>query len=228
MTDRLGPIPSRWQAAQGMKADIEKWLPEYLAAYERGTDDEDLVDEDGHATQATAPWKTLTVRHAAALHAAEDHLPAIVVWIAGVTDHQIDPAEGWMTGTLQLGVAITAGGRDLRSMGDVVHRYAAAVTNLLLDHTTCGGHSTALQLVDEDFTRVSVSADNARASADLSYEAKGVLLGKRGGLPTGTEPRQDPRPPWATPGVFDTATFGVGHIEDPDPVPPFDPVDPDA
>lgn len=186
--DAFGPIISRWHIAEGMKDDIERWMPEYLAAYAR-----QYPDPPG-APAVIAP-QSYTVRHAARMRAGEQ-LPAVVVWIAGVTNQQQDP-EGQRWGDLELGVFLVAGSNEIAATGDLLHRHVAAVTALLMDRDTCNGLAQSLDPLDEDFTPIEPERERTLLGADLRYLARGVLLGIRGqGPPPGSDPREDPSDPW--------------------------------
>lgn len=203
--DRFGPIVSRWHVAEELKAELKEWMPEYLAAYDR---------QHGTTTPMPRSWQ---VRHVAAVK-PEEKTPAVIVWVAGVTDRQKDP-DGIVTGTLQLGVFLVAGARDITTTGDVLHRYAAAVDALLVDRHTIRGNCTSLELIDEDYTRVDEARERMFVSVDLSYNAYGVTLAVRGGAPAGEDPRDDPEPPWP-PAPLAEQVFVTVH---PRPIDPEDP-----
>jgi hypothetical protein len=211
--DRYGPLVSRWKVAQGLKDDLEAWMPEYVAAYERQN-----TDTEGHAIEpgSTIVPQSYTVRHAAMIRAGEQ-LPALVIWVVGTTDKLVDP-DGTMWGTLELGVFVVASSNDIATTGDLLHRHTAAVSALLLDRPTCGGLARDLEPIDEDFTRIDPERERTLVAADLRYAAHGVLLGQRGaGPPSDADPRPDPHQPWPPVPTVATADVDVrAEIIDPE------------
>lgn len=210
--DLFGPIVSLATLGDAIATDLRAWMPEYLAALERQT--------DGAVPGETPALRSVEVRHAAVWR-SEEQVPAAVVWIAGVQDHTEDP-DGVMTGTVEMGVALFVGGRDLRALTPLIHRYAAATRTLLMDRPTAGGECQRLELVDEDFTGIDVQTrDRVLASAEIRYHAHGVRLGQRNAGPgAGDLPRPDPVPPWPpVPTVLaaDTTATPTRHPADPEP-----------
>lgn len=206
--DQFGPIASRWAVAEGLLADLKRWMPEYLAAGDR------QEGRTAGATPAVASWST---RHAAVARPGE-RPPAVIVWLARVADYRSDP-DGTVTGDLDLGVYILAGAKNTATTGEVLHRYVAAVFAVLLDHPTCDGLAEWIEPAGEDFTRTIPEKARVLQSAEIRLTAGGVVLGRRGaGPPPGSTPRDDPRPPW--PPVPTVATTHVrveatSHPNDP-------------
>lgn len=218
--DRFGVIPSRWTVAEAMADELHAWLPEYLAAEARQSDED--------PAKIVLPKRPI-VRHTAAVRPTEAAgKPTIVVVLGGVSDRMIDPTDGIVTGTLQLGAYLVVHAKDTYSNGVVLHRLVAATTALFDNRRTLGGLCQDMTCIDEDFTRTTVLSDRVLQSADLTFEAYGVVVGQRGaGPPPGADPRPDPTTPWPTPGVFESAppwrtqpvTAFDGMFDDPDPTP---------
>jgi len=206
--DRFGLVVSRWKVAEGLRDDLQTWMPEYLAAYAR-------QNPDPGADVIEVP-RSYNVRHAATIRAGEQ-VPAIVVWVAGATNKLIDP-DGTMWGSLELGVFVVVSSNDIDKTGDLLHRHAAAVSALLLDYPNCNGLARDLEPIDEDFTPIGPDRERTLVVADLRYAAHGVVLGQRGGPPAGSDPREDPTPPWAPPPTALTADVQVQAL-------PIDPED---
>lgn len=206
--DAFAPLVDRWEIANAFLEEITAWLPEYLAAYERQRD----------MRVGTTPLpRAYVVRHAGVVREGEQ-VPAIIVWPSGATDHAVEP-DGTELGNLDLGVLIVAGARDAASTGDVLHRYLAALTALLNDRTTVGGHATGLELVDEDYEGIDATRERYLLSVALSYVATGVVLGHRhAGPPADATPRRDRTPHWPTSPLAATANVDVA----------IDPDDPEA
>lgn len=199
-TDAFPRLISRWEIVHAWLDEIRAWLPEYLAAFER---------QRALEVGATPRRISYVARHAGALRGGETP-PAIVAWPAGALDHTVDPDTGTVVGTLQLGLAIVAGGAGVEATGEVLHRLVAAVTGLLDRHTTVAGHAQMLERVDEDYELIIESGREQRlAGAVLLHEAHGVVLGHRsGGPPPGSRPRTDPTSPWPPPPTAERA-----HVE---------------
>lgn len=184
----FGPAVSRWAIAQSLLDEIRAWMPEYLAAFER------QHRMDLGRTQAPNSYR---VRHAGIV-ASTDTLPAVIVWVAGVTDRRDDPDSGIVTGTVQLGVRVAASSSVADATGELLHRYVAAINAMLLDRSTAGGLAGHLEVVDEDYTGIDPSdAQNTLQAGDLECEAFGVVLGQRHAGPgEHARPRPDPTGEW--------------------------------
>lgn len=179
----------RNEVAEKIRTTLLEWQFEYLAVRER---------------QADLPARTLPqigvaeVRQAAYLKPGELALnPAIVVWVAGASNHRSDADGGPLLADVEVGVRIAiAAAEDEASL--LLHHYQAAFTQLLLDFPTCGGLATDLMPVDEDNSPFEEADESWRCGVDLMYVATGVNVGtRRGGPPPGSTPREDPYiEPW--------------------------------
>jgi hypothetical protein len=215
--DRFGLIISRWDVAQAMADEIHAWMPEYLAAGAR------QANED--PAKVVRPGKPI-VRHTAAVRAEETaKRPAIVIVLNGATDRVYDPSDGTISGTLQLGVYVVVKATSTHETGVALHRLVAAVIALVEDRRRLGGCAQDTLCVDEDFTRTDIQSDRVLQTAELTFNAFGVVLGQRGAGPApGSTPRPDPTAPLPPDETFESVgrirarpVALDGDINDPDP-----------
>lgn len=195
--------------AEGILDLLTTWQFEYLAEHERQQElDPRTLPEIGVAEVRQAPY----------LKPAELALnPAIVVWVAGATNHRSDPNDRSVRADVEIGVRIAiAAAEDEASR--LLHHFQAAFSQLLLDHPTCGGLSSDLLPVDEDYSPFEAQDESWRCGVDLMYLATGVTVGtRRGGAPAGAEPRPDPYDePWPDAPTALTTDLDVRRIVDPE------------
>ncbi len=179
----------RRAVAEEVLDTIVLWQYEYLAERER----------QAALTAHTLPEIGVAkVRHFAYLKPGELQLnPAVVVWVAGASNHRSDPDDNSVRADVEIGVRIAiAAAEDEAAL--LLHHYQAAFSQLLLDFPTCGGLASDLMPVDEDYSPFEEQDESWRCGVDLMYVATGVNVGtRRGGPPPGSEPREDPYlEPW--------------------------------
>jgi hypothetical protein len=179
----------RRQVAEKILETITDWQFEYLAEHER---------QQELAPRTLVEIGVAEVRAAAYVKPGELALnPAVIVWVAGATNHRSDPDSRVVIADIEVGVRIAVSAAEDEA-ALLLHHDQAAFSQLLMDFPTCGGLSGDLLPVDEDYSPFEQADESWRCGVDLMYVATGVEVGtRRAGPPPAAEPRPDPYvEPW--------------------------------
>jgi hypothetical protein len=196
----------RRQVAENILETIVGWQFEYLAEHER---------QQGLDPRTLPEIGVAEVRQAAYLKPAELALnPAVIVWVAGATNHRSDPDSSVVIADIEVGVRVAISAAEDEA-SRLLHHYQSAFSQLLMDLPTCGGLSGDLLPVDEDYSPFENADEAWRCGVDLMYVATGVEVGtRRAGPPPGSEPRDDPyEEPWPDAPTALTTDLDVSPVD---------------
>ena len=212
----FGALVSASDVESAVQAQLELWLPDYLAEVERY---HQLAVGD-------LPRPRSWVQSSEVEKFPEDHLPAWMVASPGLIRPPDADGSGTYTATWRITVATMCGVRGNRLALRIARLYALANRALLLQQQTLPGLDThRIDWLDERYDQLPSVDDRTVciSEVELAVSVSGVTSRHQGPLepifPPGSHPGPD-SPVWPTATSTDIQTELVPLTPDPEPEPP--------